>query len=354
MTLVRSPRPDTVAVGLLTTRLAMSRSTDVRPLGPTAWATLKTRLAAAGQTPAGLIGLDAGDIASLLDLPQDRAADLASLLARAGQMALELERLQARGIWLVSREDPEYPESLSRRLGDQAPPVLFGAGDSAILTGKGLGIVGARDADAPSLDFTQRVAAWAVEGGLAVVSGAARGVDAVAMRAAFDAGGKVIGAVADNLEERIRDAETRRAVADGQAVLLSPYGPATPFSVGAAMGRNKLIYCLADAVVVVVATEGSGGTWGGAEEALKSHWVPVLVRGTEFPTPADRALAHMGASQIKDEDLGTTTASEFLKRLTADFEPGRPRAVSEEPVQYPMFGLPVPLPPRGKPSRKTK
>ncbi len=297
--------------------------------------------------------MDAGHIADLLDLPQDRSADLAALLARAGQISLELERLQARGIWLVSREDTEYPESLSRRLGDQAPPVLFGAGDTAILAGKGLGIVGARDADAASLDFTQRVAAWAVEGGLAVVSGAARGVDAVAMRSAFDAGGKVIGAVADNLEERIRDAETRRAVADGQAVLVSPYGPATPFSVGAAMGRNKLIYCLADAVVVVAATQGSGGTWAGAEEALKARWVPVLVRGTDFPAPADRALAHMGAGQIKDEELGTTRASEFLKRLTADFEPGRPRAASEEPAQYPMFGLPVPLPAKGK-SRRAK
>lgn len=354
MTLVRSPRPDTVSVGLLTTRLAMSRSADLRPLGPTAWATLKTRLTAAGQTPAGLIGLDAGHVADLLDLPQDRAADLVALLARAGQMSLELERLQARGIWIVSGEDPEYPESLTRRLGDQAPPVLFGAGDVSMLADKGVGIVGSRDADASSLEFTQRVAAWAVEGGLAVVSGAARGVDSVAMRAAFDAGGTVIGAVADNLEERIRDLETRRAVADGQAVLLSPYGPATPFSVGAAMGRNKLVYCLSDAVVVVAATEGSGGTWAGAEEALKARWVPVLMRGADFPTPADRALAHMGAGQISDEDLGTTTASEFLKRLDVDFERGRPRAVSEEPVQYPMFGLPVPLAPRRKPRRTSK
>ncbi len=120
------------------------------------------------------------------------------------------------------------------------------------------------------------------------------------------------------------------------------------------MGRNKLIYCLSDAVVVVAATEASGGTWAGAEEALKARWVPVLVRGTDFPTPADRALAYMGAGQIKEEDLGATTASEFLKQLDADFEPGRRRAVSEEPVQYPMFGLPVPLPRRGKPSRKTK
>lgn len=354
MTLVRSARPDTVAVGLLTTRLAMSRSSEVRPLGPTAWASLKTRLVAAGQTPAGLIGLDAGRIAELLDLPQDRSADLVALLARAGQISLELERLQARGVWLVSREDAEYPGSLTRRLGDQAPPVLFGAGDVSILERKGVGIVGSRDADPLSLEFTQRFAKWAVRGGLSVVSGAARGVDSMAMNAAFDAGGTVVGVVAASLEERIRDAETRRAVADGQAVLLSSYGPSTPFSVGAAMGRNKLIYCLSAAVVVVAATEGSGGTWAGAEEALKAHWVPVLVRGADFPTRADRALAYMGASQIQDEDLGGTTASEYLKQLSAAFEPGRPRAVSEEPVQYPMFGLPVPLPPRGKRRRTTK
>lgn len=336
----------------MTTRLAMSRSSQLRPLGPTAWATLKTRLAAAGQSPAGLIGLDAGHIASLLDLGQDRSVDLAALLARAGQMSLELERLQARGIWLVSREDAEYPGSLTRRLGDQAPPVLFGAGDPSILARKGVGIVGSRDADAVSLDFTQRLAAWVVEGGLSVVSGAARGVDSMAMNAAFDAGGTVVGVVADSLEERIRDAETRRAVADGQAVLLSSYGPSTPFSVGAAMGRNKLIYCLADAVVVVAATEGSGGTWAGAEEALRASWVPVLVRGKDFPSPADRALVYMGASQINDNDLDAATASEYLKQLYVAFEPLRPRRVSEEPVQYPMFGLPVSLPPK-KSSRKT-
>ena len=352
MTLVHSARPDTVAVGLLTTRLAMSKSSEVRPLGPTAWASLKTRLVAAGQTPAGLIGLDAGRIAELLDLPQDRSADLVALLARAGQISLELERLQSRGVWLVSREDAEYPGSLTRRLGDQAPPVLFGAGDVSILERKGVGIVGSRDADPLSLEFTQRFAKWAVRGGLSVVSGAARGVDSMAMNAAFEAGGTVVGVVADSLEERIRDAETRRAVADGQAVLLSSYGPSTPFSVGAAMGRNKLIYCLADAVVVVAATEGSGGTWAGAEEALRASWVPVLVRGKDFPSPADRALAYMGASQINDNDLDAATASEYLKQLYVAFEPLRPRRISEEPVQYPMFGLPVSLPPK-KSSRKT-
>jgi predicted Rossmann fold nucleotide-binding protein DprA/Smf involved in DNA uptake len=43
------------------------------------------------------------------------------------------------------------------------------------------------------------------------------------------------------------------------------------------MGRNKLIYALSDATVVVAATEGSGGTWAGAVEAMGKSLCPVLV-----------------------------------------------------------------------------
>jgi predicted Rossmann fold nucleotide-binding protein DprA/Smf involved in DNA uptake len=348
LTLGRSTHPDTIAVGLLTTRLAMSRSAEVRPLGPTAWSSLRLRLTAAGDAPSALIGLDATGIASRLDLPQDRAGDLASLLARVGQLSLELERLQGRGIWMLSREDVEYPESLARRLGDQAPPVLFGSGEVSMLSEKAIGMVGSRDADASALQFTERLAEWAVRGGLAVVSGAARGVDSVAMRAAFTAGGKVAGVLAESLEQRIRDTETRRAVAEGKAVFISPYGPATPFSVGAAMGRNKLIYCLSTAVVVVAATKGSGGTWAGAEEALRAHWVPVVFRVSDHPSPADQALSAMGAHAISDADLSERLAADFVTRLVIADNTSRPLVIAEEPMQYPMFGLPVALPAKGR------
>jgi predicted Rossmann fold nucleotide-binding protein DprA/Smf involved in DNA uptake len=328
----------------------MSPSSQVRPLGPKAWASLRSRLAASGETPGALIGLDAGGIATVLDLPQDRAVDLAALLARAGQLSFELGRLQGRGIWLISLEDPEYPESLTRRLGDQSPPVLFGAGEVSMLATRGFGIVGSREADASSLDFTTRFTAWVVRGGLSVVSGAARGVDSTAMRVAFEAGGRVIGVLADSLENRIRDAETRRAVADGLAVLVSSYGPAAPFTVGAAMGRNKLIYCLSDAVVVVAATKGSGGTWAGAEEALRAKWVPVVVRARESPTDADQALVAMGARQVTEDDLAETDASAFLVQLAGAWadESDRPTVMEDAPEQVSMFGLPVSLPPKGR------
>ena len=63
---------------------------------------------------------------------------------------------------------------------------------------------------------------------------------------------------------------------EGLATLVSPFEPSTGFSAGAAMARNKLIYALADVAVVVSSAVGEGGTWSGADEALKGGWVPVL------------------------------------------------------------------------------
>lgn len=50
------------------------------------------------------------------------------------------------------------------------------------------------------------------------------------------------------------------AVADGQISLVMPYTRAAPFSVGNAMGRNKIIYGLARCTIVVAADRDSGGT----------------------------------------------------------------------------------------------
>ncbi len=43
------------------------------------------------------------------------------------------------------------------------------------------------------------------------------------------------------------------------------------------MGRNRLIYCLADYAIVVASDAETGGTWAGATETIKNGWVPVFV-----------------------------------------------------------------------------
>ena len=55
---------------------------------------------------------------------------------------------------------------------------------------------------------------------------------------------------------------TQWAYLDGQLVLASPYDPSAGFNVGNAMQRNKFIYALADAALVVNSDLNRGGTWG--------------------------------------------------------------------------------------------
>ncbi len=282
--------------------LALPRG-DLKPLGPKAWARLWERLQAAKLDVGDLPELDRGDFRARLGYSERDADELARLFARRGQVALEMERLGRLGIWVLTVLDDDYPARLRVRLGDAAPPVLFGMGDRANLTGDGVAVVGSRDADPDSLDFAESVGRWAADRGWSTVSGAARGVDVTAMRGAFEAGGVVVGIPADGLEHRLRDASIRMAVTEGQAVLVSPYRPDAPFSVGSAMGRNKLIYALSTVAVVVSSSSGSGGTWAGAVEALKSRWVPVYVRDStgerngnaELIARGGRALAGVGA-----------------------------------------------------------
>ncbi|OPY93454.1 MAG: Sugar-specific transcriptional regulator TrmB [Syntrophaceae bacterium PtaU1.Bin231] len=83
---------------------------------------------------------------------------------------------------------------------------------------------------------------------------------------------------------------------EGQLVLISPYDPAAGFNVGHAMQRNKLIYALADAALVVNADYNKGGTWAGAAEQLdKLRFVPLYVRSDGETGKGLEALRRKGA-----------------------------------------------------------
>lgn len=69
------------------------------------------------------------------------------------------------------------------------------------------------------------------------------------------------------------------------------------------MGRNKLIYTLADFAIVVASDKGKGGTWFGAIEALKSKWIPVFILTYEEMPEGNQALIEEGGLPLPYEDL---------------------------------------------------
>jgi len=221
------------------------------------------------------------------------------LLGRGVQMGFVLEEWQRSGIWIISRSDVEYPKRLRKHLKDKAPPLLFGVGDKALLTGGGVAIVGSRNVEIDGEAFTRKMADLCATSMLPVVSGGARGVDQIAMNVALNAGGVVIGVVAENLLKKSLERTARNAIADERLLLVSPYHPNARFTVGTAMARNKFIYAMADYGLVVQCDYKSGGTWAGAAEELKRAVArPVFVRASK--TKGNSKLLELGAVSWSD------------------------------------------------------
>jgi DNA processing protein len=221
---------------------------------------------------------------------------LQRLLGRGFLLSQAVERWQTRAIWIVSRADADYPRRLKLRLKEDAPAVLYGCGDLNILKTGGLAVVGSRHVGEDLIDYAVDIGHLSAKAGKTLVSGGAKGIDQAAMRGALEAGGKASGVLADSLEKIAMNREHRNLLMDEQLVLLSPYDPSAGFNVGHAMQRNKLIYALADAALVVNSDFNKGGTWAGAIEQLdKLRWGPVYVRSTGEAGEGLRALRQKGA-----------------------------------------------------------
>ena len=300
-----APSVNTQAILLLTAPLITGRErrASPKPLAAGEYDHLARRLRELRHQPADLLGDGARRLLEecRLDLDPER---LHRLLDRGFLLSQALERWRTRALWVTSRADAEYPRRLKIRLREQAPPVLYGCGNRAELDAGGLAVVGSRNANDDLLAYTEGVGRLAAGARRTLVSGGARGIDQAAMRGALDAGGTVACVLADSLERAATRREHRSALIDGRLVLLCPYDPAAGFLVGHAMQRNKLIYALADAALVVDAEFEKGGTWAGAVEQLDRHrFVSVYVRTTgEVGRGLDALLARGARRWVDTED----------------------------------------------------
>ena len=287
--------PNTQAILLLTAPLIAGRndsSAELLTFGE--YNRLARLLREQQKQPADLIGSDAVEVVGLCASVFGRAR-LEALLGRGFLLSQAVDRWNARAIWVVSRADATYPRRLKARLKEDAPPLLYGCGDAALLETGGLAVVGSRHVDDELIAYTEGIGRMAAAAHRTLVSGAARGIDRAAMHGALLADGTVAGVMCDSLERAAVARDNREPLMDSRLVLVSPYDPAAGFNVGHAMQRNKLIYALADAALVVSADFQKGGTWEGAIEQLERlHFVPVFVRNEANGGKGNQALIQRG------------------------------------------------------------
>lgn len=311
---------NTRAVLLLTAPLLSGGRGACDPLTPSEYRNLTRLLRRLQHEPADLLGAAADDLitdAAAVVRP-DR---LRELLDRGHALSKAHDRWVQRSIWVASYYDPAYPVPIQKRLREEAPPVFYGVGDPALINLGGLAVVGSRNAHHELVRFAKKAGRLAAQARLPLVSGGARGVDQAAMRGASEEGGMVVGVLADSLQRAAVRRDYRRALLDRHMVLLSAFDPSAGFHVGHAMQRNKLIYALSDAALVVNADLNRGGTWSGAVEQLeKLRHVPVYVRADGSPSAALDALRKKGALPWPSPQSG-----DELSRLLSSPPPPAPR-----------------------------
>lgn len=262
---------NTQAILLLTAPLIVGRRTPAAEvLQPREYNKLAQLLHENSREPADLLSPEASQLLNddwlRAEIDSDRVG---RLLARGFLLSQAVEHWRQRAIWVMSRADDQYPQRLKVRLGSKAPAILYGCGDRGILNSGGLAVVGSRHVDDQLRDYAAGIGELTANAEWTLVSGGARGIDQASMRGALEAGGRVVGVLSNDLQRAALRREHREVLMDGRLALVSPYDPAAGFNVGHAMGRNKLIYALADSALVVSSDYQKGGTWAGAVEQLK-------------------------------------------------------------------------------------
>jgi predicted Rossmann fold nucleotide-binding protein DprA/Smf involved in DNA uptake len=248
-----------------------------------------------------LVGTSVDDLGGRL-ADADLAERVVRLLDAAAGFAVAREELESKGIRLLAPGDGVYPDRLLDVLGAAAPPMLYSAGPIAWLETPLIGVVGSRAVDEAGAEVARGVADVASRVGAGIVSGGAKGVDILSMDAAYRAEIPSVGVTTEGLERASRRKELRSAVAEERLLLVSPFAPGAGFSVGSAMGRNKLIYALAVVTLVVASDVDSGGTWAGATEALRRRFGAVAVWTGPGAGPGNPALVTKGATPVDDLD----------------------------------------------------
>jgi DNA processing protein len=195
------------------------------------------------------------------------ALEMLPQLARRGERAnpvipvtraeaeAELAALQRLGARLVCWGEPTYPSGLAAV--EDAPPILAVLGRAELLGSPIVAVVGARNASANGRRFSRDLAAALGHGGIVVVSGLARGIDAAAHLGALETGS--IAVVAGGLDvvypeenRGLHEALARRGVIVAELPLgTEPQARHFP-------RRNRIISGMALGVVVVEAAARSG------------------------------------------------------------------------------------------------
>ena len=161
------------------------------------------------------------------------------------------------GSWIMTLVDDEYSALLAEC--NDAPPTLFGMGDTSLLSRPAIAIVGTRRPSFDGLRFAQQFAYELARAGFVIVSGLAQGIDAAAHWGALRAGGQTIAVMATGIDAVYPRVNRPLATVIGkEGLLLSQFLPGSVAQKHHFPRRNRTISGLSLATLVIEAGSPSG------------------------------------------------------------------------------------------------
>ncbi|EIK72664.1 DNA protecting protein DprA [Pseudomonas synxantha BG33R] len=231
---------------------------------------------------------------------------------------------------LLMWDQPEYPALLAQI--DDAPPLLFVAGDPDILEKPQLAMVGSRRASRPGMDTAAAFSRSLASAGFVITSGLALGIDGAAHQAALEVGGRTVGVLGTGLENFYPQRHRKLAaamIAQGSAVISE-----FPLDAGPQAGnfprRNRIISGLSLGVLVVEASMASGSLITARLAAEQGREVYAIPGSIHHP-------GAKGCHQlIRDGAVLVETIEHILEALRGWQALSRPAPV---PITHPLVAL---------------
>lgn len=217
----------------------------------------------------------------LLELYPSRDAWLAAPLLDGEEAPWRSAPAEAFDGTLLVLHTAQYPALLAAA--PAPPPVLLVRGTPTALRA-GVGVVGPRDCSDLGVIVATIAAETAFELGAPVISGLARGVDAVAHDVALANGVETVAFLGTGIDLH-EDQDRIARICDAGGAVCSETIPGVPSSPQQLQARNRLIAALATPLVIAEGRDRSG-TAGTARAALRQRRAVVVPQ----PKPSHRNL----------------------------------------------------------------
>ena len=272
------------------------------------------------------LGAHSAPIAFLGSLPGFSKALASAIkatpLVTGKKTAEDADRL---GATVLVPGDADYP-LLLHHIPDP-PPVLYTLGNQSLLLRPSAALVGSRDHSSYGAVACRSLAAAVAQAGVVVVSGMARGLDAVAHTAALDAGGTTIGVLGNGLGVIYPAANRELYERVGrEGLLVTEFPPGERPSVGSFPRRNRLISGISRVTVVIEARVGSGAliTAGAAlDQGREVMAVPGNIT-SEVSAGSNRLIRDGAAPVLEPADLLQHFPEFAASTKKAAVQPARP------------------------------